>query len=172
MDAIAVLVDIARRPQHAAEMLRDRLTPALLNAHPHHDNSIAWLLWHSAREIDVQLAQLTGEPQVWVAGGFSARFGLPVSDDDLGYGHTSEQARSVVVTDPDLLLTHLTAVIDAQVGYISRLTPADLERVVDDSWDPPVTLGVRLVSMSADALEHLAQAMYIAGMRGGAFEAE
>ncbi|KIP52584.1 mycothiol transferase [Leucobacter komagatae] len=171
MNAIEILIDLARRPQHSAEALSDVLTPELVNAHPHHDNSIAWLLWHAAREIDVQLAELTGGESVWVAGGYAERFGLDVAPGDLGYGHSPEQARAIVVRDTDLLVEHLAAVVEAQVAYIASLSETDLERVVDDNWDPVVTLGVRLVSISADALEHLAQATYVAGMGAQAFEA-
>lgn len=168
--ATAILTDLARRPEAAAEMLREQLTPAVLNAHPHHDNSIAWLLWHAAREIDVQLAALTGLEPVWSAAGYDVRFGLDTVPDDLGYGHTPEQARAIVVDDPGLLLEHLAAVVDAQVAFIETLSDADLSGIVDERWDPPVTLGVRLVSMSADALEHVAQAAYVLGIGAPGFE--
>lgn len=60
MNGIEVLKDLAGRAADVAGSLRE--TPAeRLNAHPGHDNSIAWLLWHAAREIDVQVAQLSGE---------------------------------------------------------------------------------------------------------------
>jgi hypothetical protein len=36
--------------------------------------------------------------------------------------------------------------------------------VVDASWDPPVTLGVRLVSVISDDLQHAGQAAYLRGM--------
>lgn len=103
MNTAEVLVDLARRPLLAAETLRGRLTPELLNAHPHHDNSIAWLLWHCAREIDEQLADLSGNEPVWTNSGFAARFGLDVQTHEHGYGHTPAQARAVVVQDAGLL---------------------------------------------------------------------
>lgn len=171
MNAIEILIDLARRPQHSAEALSDVLTPELVNAHPHHDNSIAWLLWHAAREIDEQLAELTGEDTVWVSEGYSERFGLNLEPAELGYGHTPEQARAIVVEDPSLLLEHLAAVTDKQVAYLSQLAESDLGNIVDEQWDPPVTLAVRLVSMSSDAAEHVGQAAYIAGMGHEAFEA-
>ena len=46
---------------------------------------------------------------------------------------------------------------------LQALTPADLDRVVDEDWDPPVTLGVRLVSIADDGLQHLGQAAYARG---------
>lgn len=170
MNAIEILKDLARRPQESVEALRGTLTPELLNAHPHHDNSIAWLLWHAAREIDAQLSDLSGAEQIWTAAGFSERFGLAVGEHEHGYGHSPSQARAIVVPDPDLLFDHFAAVVIAQVGFISTLQERDLSRIVDDHWDPPVTLAARLVSMSVDAAEHVGQAAYVAGMRAAAFE--
>jgi hypothetical protein len=36
--------------------------------------------------------------------------------------------------------------------------------VVDNRWDPPVTAGVRLVSVLADDLQHVGQAAYLRGI--------
>jgi hypothetical protein len=44
------------------------------------------------------------------------------------------------------------------------VTDADLDRVVDTNWDPPVTLGVRLVSVISDGLQHAGQAAYVRGV--------
>lgn len=170
MDATDILIDLARRPLQAAEYLRPALTGERLNAHPHHDNSVAWLLWHAGREIDEQLADLSGAETVHLNGGFAERFGLSTGAHEHGYGHDSAQARAVVVTDADLLLEYLGAVIEAQVAYVAALAPSELDRIVDESWDPPVTLAARLVSMSVDATEHVAQAAYVAGMGAAAFE--
>lgn len=170
MNAIDILIDLAARTRDSAEELRGVLTPEMLNAHPHHDNSIAWLLWHAAREIDAQLADLSGEEPVWLAAGFAERFALPVGPAEHGYGHTPEQARAIVVSDPELLLDHLSAVVAAQISYVSSLDEGDLSRIVDTSRTPQVSLATRLVSISCDALEHVGQAAYIAGMGAGAFE--
>jgi hypothetical protein len=35
---------------------------------------------------------------------------------------------------------------------------------VDDYWDPPVTLSVRLVSVISDDLQHAGQAAFIRGV--------
>lgn len=170
MNAIEILIDLARRPQSAAVQLRGALTPELVNAHPHHDNSIAWLLWHAAREIDEQLAEISGEPSVWLAHGFAERFALDATPTEIGYGHTPERARSIVVQDPALLLEHLAAVVDAQVAYLATLDEEDLARIVDERWDPPVTLAARMISISCDAAEHVGQAAYVAGLGTAAFE--
>lgn len=170
MNASEILIDLARRPQASAEQLRGVLTPELVNAHPHHDNSIAWLLWHAAREIDEQLSRLSGNEPVWTAGGFAERFALNVKPRENGYGHSPEQARAIIVGDADLLLEHLSAVIDAQVACLSSLDESELSTIVDDRWNPPVTLAARMISMTCDAAEHIGQAAYIAGMGAAAFE--
>ena len=41
---------------------------------------------------------------------------------------------------------------------------ADLDRVVDTRWDPPVTLGVRLVSVVEDEFQHLGQVGFVRGL--------
>ena len=40
----------------------------------------------------------------------------------------------------------------------------DLDRVVDERWDPPVTLAVRLVSVVNDCTQHVGQAAYASGI--------
>jgi len=37
--------------------------------------------------------------------------------------------------------------------------------VVDELYSPPVTLGVRLVSIVDDCLQHLGQAAYVRGLQ-------
>lgn len=171
MTSIEILKDITRRPLEEVQGLRPSLTPELLNAHPHHDNSIAWLLWHSAREIDEQLAGLSGEDTVWKTQGFADRFALDLGENEMGFGHTGTEARQIQVSDPDLLVEHLRVVVEAQLSYLDTLGEADLEEVIDAQWDPPVTRAARLISISLDALAHISQAAYISGMGPAAFEA-
>lgn len=165
MDAIDILKDLARRPEEAAQGFRQQLTEANLNAHPQgQDNSIAWLFWHAGREIDAQVAQLADVEQVWTAQGFDERFGLDLDPQEMGYGQTSEQARAVVVEDVELLYSYLHEVIEAQIRYLDTLDDAALAEIIDRSWTPPVTRAARLVSVSEDALQHVGQAAYVAGM--------
>lgn len=165
MDAIDILTDLAGRPLTALATIRERLDPDMLNYHPGgHDNSIAWLLWHSGREIDVQIAALSGGEQVWTRDGYRGLLNLEELGDSVGYGHTPEQARSIVVDDPAPLLEYVEATIDSVLHYLRALTPEDLDDIVDDRWDPPVSRGVRLVSIVDDAVAHLAQVAYIVGM--------
>lgn len=165
MDATEILTDLARRPLDQLDLFWPGVDPGQLNARPGgHPNSIAWLIWHTGREIDAQLAWLAGAEETWTAGAWAERFGSSVPAHGHGYGHTAAQARSVVVTDRDVLRDYLAAVTDAATDYLGRLGPGDLDEVVDEDWDPPVTRGVRLVSIFADALQHVGQAAYVAGV--------
>lgn len=127
-------------------------------------NSIAWLVWHLAREQDVQVAQLSGTEQVWLAAGWVDRFGLDLPRESMGYGHTPAEAAKVVVDDPALLTGYLDAAADATVEYLRGVNAAALAAVIDRNWNPPVTLGVRLVSIIDDAAQHAGQAAYVHGL--------
>jgi hypothetical protein len=126
-------------------------------------NSIAWLVWHLARVQDDHVADVAGTEQVWTAQDFVTRFDLPFDSGSIGYGMTSEEVGHVRA-GADLLADYLRAVHGATVDYLSTLSADDLERVVDDRWDPPVTLSVRLVSVVSDDLQHAGQAGYVRGL--------
>ncbi len=67
---------------------------------------------------------------------------------------------------PEALLDYLDDVGDRTRAMLKGLAPADLDRVVDQRWDPPVTLGVRLVSIADDSLQHAGQVAYLRGLLG------
>ena len=127
-------------------------------------NSVAWLVWHLARVQDGHVADVAGSEQVWTSAGWYGRFGLPLPPESHGYGHTSAQVESVKVGDPALLTGYYDAVHDATLRFVATLTDLDLDRVADTRWDPPVTLGVRLVSVIADDLQHAGQAAFVRGL--------
>ncbi len=126
-------------------------------------NSIAWLIWHLGRVEDAQVADAAGLEQVWTGQGFVKRFDLPLPERDTGYGHSSGQV-DAVQAEPDLLLEYYDAVHRQTKGFLEGLRDEDLDRIVDRRWDPPVTLGVRLVSTLADCLQHVGQAAYAKGL--------
>lgn len=126
-------------------------------------NSIAWLVWHSARQQDVQLADLAGTEQVWLRDGWVDRFSLDLPREDMGYGHSPDEVGRVRVS-ADLLAGYAHAVHKATLEYIASVTPDELSRIVDENWDPPVTASVRLVSIIDDGAQHLGQAAYIRGI--------
>lgn len=127
-------------------------------------NSIAWLIWHLSRVEDVQVASAAGLEQVWTSQEFAGRFNLPLPERDTGYGHTSDKV-DAVQAPPELLLEYYDAVHRQTVGFLRSLGDGDLDRIVDTRWNPPVTLGVRLVSTIADCLQHAGQAAYAKGLK-------
>ncbi|MCW2934891.1 MAG: uncharacterized protein JWM19_5853 [Actinomycetia bacterium] len=134
-------------------------------------NPVSWLIWHLTRVQDDHVAAAFGSSaQVWSAGGWAGRLGLPPTSLEIGYGHTSAQVEAVSsaicgMPSPGKLLASYHEAVHAQtVRLVSSLTDADMERVVDTRWTPPVTLGVRLVSVISDDLEHVGQALYVRGI--------
>lgn len=127
-------------------------------------NSIAWLIWHLTRIQDDHLAGAAQTSQVWNTDGWAERFGLPLEETDTGYGHSPQEVAAVRVSSGDLLTSYYDAVYTETIRYVQRITDADLGRIVDERWDPPVTLGVRLVSVISDGLEHAGQAAYLRGL--------
>jgi hypothetical protein len=127
-------------------------------------NSIAWLVWHLTRIEDDHIAGVAGIEQVWTAKGWAERFGLPFDTLDTGYGHTGEEVAAVRVESGELLTTYHDAVYEQAIDYVRTLTDDDLPRIVDRAWDPPVTLGVRLVSVVSDGLQHVGQAAFVEGV--------
>ncbi|OZF03040.1 hypothetical protein CH300_16475 [Rhodococcus sp. 15-1154-1] len=126
-------------------------------------NTVAWLIWHLTRVQDDHVAGVAGSEQVWTADGWSDRFALPFDDGAIGYGQSSDDV-AAVTSSADLLRDYHDAVHAKTVAYVQSLSVEDLDRVVDDNWDPPVTLGVRLVSVVSDDLQHAGQAAYVRGL--------
>jgi len=164
MDAADLLRDAFGRVPQLAHGAVEGLTDGELAARVDSEaNTVAWLLWHVGRGQDAQLAEALGTEQVWVGGGWRERFGLPLPADDTGYGHSSAQVASVRAP-ADLLTGYVEAVAAVADEALRGVRAEDLDRVVDERWDPPVTLGVRLVSIVGDALAHLGQAGYVRGL--------
>lgn len=126
-------------------------------------NSIAWLVWHSARIQDAQLAHIAGIEQVWLSQGWVDRFALDLPRDAHGYGHTPEDVAKVRAP-ADLLAGYYHAVHKMTLEYIATVTAEELARIVDENWNPPVTASVRLVSIIDDCAQHLGQAAYLRGI--------
>jgi uncharacterized damage-inducible protein DinB len=126
-------------------------------------NTVSWLIWHLARVQDDHIAGVAETDQVWVKDGWVDRFGLPFDELAVGFGQDADEV-SQVRAGQDLLVGYLSAVLDRTAEYLAGLSDDDLDRVVDDNWDPPVTLGVRLMSIVADDLQHAGQAALLRGI--------
>ncbi|WP_431945088.1 mycothiol transferase [Micromonospora marina] len=165
MDATDVLTEAyGRLPDLVAGVL-DGLDAAQLRRAPADGaNPVGWLVWHLTRIQDDHVADVMGEPQLWTTGDWAARCGLRPDPADTGFGHGPEQISAVRPEDGGVLLDYHRAVVDRSLGYLRGLSPADLDRVVDENWDPPVTLGVRLVSVLDDDFQHVGQAAYVRGL--------
>ena len=129
-------------------------------------NPVSWLVWHLTRVQDDHLAAAFGVPQVWSAAGWATRFGLPAGMMDHGYGHSAERVATVAAATASagLLTEYHEQTYTQTIKLVSELIDDDLDRVVDTRWTPHVTLGVRLVSVLDDDMQHVGQAAYVRGV--------
>lgn len=163
MDQRELLIDAYGRIREIVHRVTEGASPELLAYRADADaNTIAWLVWHLTRIQDDHVAEVAGAPQQWMTG-WAERFGLPLPLESTGYGHSSAEVASVVAS-AELLVGYHDAVHAASVAYLGTLGGDDLDRIVDTSWNPPVTLGVRLVSVIGDGLQHAGQAAFVKGL--------
>jgi hypothetical protein len=165
MDVAELLADLfGRVDEHIAEILHG-LDPTLLDEPPEEgSNPIGWLLWHLTRVADTHVAEILETEQLWVADGWAGRFGRDPDPLDMGFGHTAEQVAAFRSGSTSLLIDYWAAVWERTRGVLASTTPEELDRIVDRRWDPPVSLGVRLVSIADDAIQHAGQAAYVKGV--------
>jgi Protein of unknown function (DUF664) len=165
MQISELLVELYGRVPPLAAAAVDGLDQALLTQAPDPGaNTVAWLVWHATRVQDHHVSELLDEPQLWVSDGWADRLDLEPDPHNTGYGHTSDDVASIRPRDARLLVDYLDAVHRRTIAMLEQLGPDDLDRVVDRRWDPPVTLGVRLVSIADDDLQHVGQAAYLRGL--------
>lgn len=164
MNAAEILVDGFGRVRDAVHGAVRDLTDEQLTFRLDPDaNTIAWLAWHLTRVQDDHVAEVAQRAEVWRTGGWADRFELPADRDAIGYGHSSAEVAAVRGSAQALLEYH-DAVHAQTVAYVQELRDEELSQVVDRRWDPPVTLGVRLVSVISDDLQHAGQAAFIRGV--------
>ena len=146
-------------------MALDGLTAEQLAFRPaEHANSIGWLAWHLTRVQDDHVSELAGQPQAWLDEKWHERFGRPANPSDTGFGDGPRGVASVRPDGPAVLLEYHAAVQRRSLAYLRQLSCADMDRVVDTNWDPPVTAGVRLVSVLNDCTQHVGQMSYLRGL--------
>ena len=147
----------------------DGLSPEELDSQPKPDcNSIGWLAWHLTRVQDKHLADLEGVEQLWTTDGWHARFGRPADPADVGWGHTPEQAAAFTSPEAQTLLDYHLAVSERTKRYFGNLTAADLGRELNEPrYQPLPTVGVRIISVLSDNLQHAGQAAYLRGYLRG-----
>lgn len=159
-----LLADAFERVREAVHGAVEGLSADDLNARLDADaNSIAWLVWHLSRIQDDHVADAGDVEQVWFSQGWADRFELPFPRRATGFGHAGRQVAAVQVQSAEPLLGYYDAVHEQTLRFVRGLVDAALDRVVDESWSPPVTLGVRLISVLSDDLQHAGQAAFIRG---------
>jgi uncharacterized damage-inducible protein DinB len=165
VDVSELLGDLFGRVEEHVHEAVDGLAPELLVTAPEAGaNTIGWLVWHLTRVQDHHVADLLGQEQVWTSGSWAPRFGLEPDPHNTGYGHGPDDVAAVRPDGAEVLVGYYEAVAAVTGRLLADLTPADLDRVVDRRWDPPVTLGVRLVSVADDDIQHAGQAAYVRGL--------
>lgn len=165
METSDILIDAFGRIRGTVHRAAEGLDTAGLAYRPDADaNSIAWLVWHLTRIQDDHVAEIADQVQVWHDGPWAEQLGFAGDLNDTGFGHTSEQVAALRPDSPDPLLAYHDAVADRSIEYASAITPDELDRIIDRSYDPPVTVGVRLVSVLNDCMQHAGQASYVRGM--------
>jgi uncharacterized damage-inducible protein DinB len=165
MDSADLLIDGLGRVRDVVHDVTSGLTAEQLAYRPAPGaNSICWLIWHLTRVQDDHIAEVAGRVQVWTTGGWARRFGLPSGYTATGYGHSADEAGALRVSSPEVLTGYHDAVHEQSVAFVRTITDADLDRIVDDRWDPPVSLGVRLISVIDDDAQHAGQAAYVCGL--------
>jgi uncharacterized damage-inducible protein DinB len=165
VDAKDILKDaFGRLPDLVRDAVQD-LTPEQLRWAPAETaNPIGWLVWHLTRIQDHHIADLMDTKQVYVSEGWAEKFGLKSDPSDTGYDHVPAEVAAVHAESWQVLVDYYTAVHERTVAYLDGLTDANLDDIVDERWDPPVTRGVRLVSVLDDDSQHVGQAAYVRGL--------
>lgn len=165
MDTKQILEDAFERIKGGVYRSTDGLTSRDLAFRPDEEaNSIGWLVWHLTRVQDHHVSDIAGRQQVWVESDWPARFGLDPDPENTGYDHTSDQVGAVRPDSPELLQDYHEAVHGRTLDYLAAMTLSEPDRIIDTSWDPPVSVGVRLVSVIGDDLQHVGQAAYVRGV--------
>ena len=164
-----MLADGYGRIFETLEKVLEELAQGDLNWQPRPDcNSISWLAWHLTRQQDAQMSALMGEEQLWTKDGWHAKFERPGNPEDIGFGHSPEQVAAFRSPGIEILLSYHRAVLERSKQYMLILSDSDLDRELNEPWFQPLpTVGVRLVSILSDSLQHAGQMAYVRGLRQG-----
>ncbi|WNF25430.1 DUF664 domain-containing protein [Streptomyces sp. C11-1] len=165
MNSAGMLAEAFGRVREVVHAAAEGLPPDDLNARLDEEaNSIAWLIWHLTRIQDDHIADAAGTEQVWLTEGWADRFDLPFDETATGYGHSGDEVAAVRVYSAAPLLGYYDAVHERTLDFVAGLNGHALDRIVDETWSPPVTLGVRLISVIAEDLQHAGQAAFVRGV--------
>lgn len=166
MNTSELLADGYSRIHRGVHMSLEGLTAEQLTYRPGPEaNTIAWLVWHLARVQDHHLSDMAGREQAWIADGWHEKFGKPADPEETGQRYTADQVAAIRPGSPQLLVDYFDAVYARSLEYIKGLSDADLDQELDEpQWTPRPTVGVRLVSVIGDNMQHAGQASYLRGL--------
>jgi uncharacterized damage-inducible protein DinB len=165
MDCRDLVIDGLGRVEEDLRRGLEGLTAEQLAFRPaEHANSIAWLAWHLTRVQDDHVSELAGREQAWIDEQWHARFDKPARSQDTGFGYSPDQVAAIRPASAQVLLDYHAAVHGRSLEYLQTVTCEALDRVIDTRWDPPVTVGVRLVSVVNDCTQHVGQLAYVRGL--------
>jgi len=169
MECQDLLTDGYGRVQDVLQRVLKGLSQDELNWHPHPEcNSIGWIVWHLVRQQDMQMSALMGEEQLWIRDQWHARFNRPADARDIGFGHTPEQIAAFKSPGIQTLLDYHQAVMERSQQFFKTLSSTNLDRELDEPrFQPPPTVGVRLISIMDDSMLHAGQAAYVRGLLQG-----
>jgi uncharacterized damage-inducible protein DinB len=153
-----------RIPGLVSNAVKDLSPEQLRRAPADGANTIGWLVWHLARIQDDHISELTGDEQVYIAGDWAPKFGLKPDPSETGYGHSAADVAAVRPENWQALTGYYSAVHERTTAYLAGRSASDFDEVVDENWDPPVTLAVRLISVINDDVQHAGQAAYVRGL--------
>ncbi|MDT2737491.1 DUF664 domain-containing protein [Enterococcus pseudoavium] len=161
MDGMQVAMEMLDRAEERLVDTFNQMTTAEANTMPAPlIKSVTWLMWHTARELDLQISDLNETEALWISAGWTEKFALDLPDDTEDYRHTPEEAAKVVITDRQLPLGYLRASVELTKQYLEKVDENSLADVIDTNWNPPVTRQVRIISIIDDAVMHSGQAVY------------
>lgn len=168
MNVNQILIDAFSRTEGDLERALAGLTVDQIHFQPNPDaNSIAWTAWHLARVGDNQISALAGTPQCWVSDNWAARFGMPADPKNTGFKHTPAEVAAFRSPSVQILLDYYRAMAVRTTRYLETVTEADLDRVLDEPYDPKPTVGVRINSVINDLALHSGEIAYIRGLITG-----
>lgn len=175
MEGAGLILDAYGRVRETLHAALADLTPEELIKEPH--PPMGWLAWRATRTQDSQVSRLSGEKHAWIDEGWHRRFNMPAVASDYGTGlsHSREQVAVFRAPDARTLLDYHDAVFEHTRAYLLRITPEELDRVLDEPrFDPLPTVAIRLVSILVSMLQGTGQILYLKGFhrRGGWFPGE
>jgi len=167
MKAVELIGQVLTNNDHFVHQALDGLSDADLTRRPSDDtNPIGWLLWHQTRVEDATIAAIAEQPQVWIAEGWHAQFGLPDDPSDLGIGHSIEQVGAFA---PSLktLQGYCKAVRKRTLACLPGLSDEDMNRQVTIPGHGTARGKDFLTGMTVDHTQHTGQIAYLRGFFTG-----